>query len=521
MKRLIVLMVIALAAVSFVSAGAQGEASSAGDKPTLKVATHTGWASHMPPANNDLPVYAAYEELTGIHIEWENVQVSNYQEVMTARLAAGMDLPDIINMATLGDIAKYGRDGLIIPLNDLIEKHAPNIKAWWAEPENAIYKILDTSPDGNIYGVGGWVLPAFLSQGIMYNKIWLDKLGLEMPETTDEFVEVMRAFRDEDPNGNNKADEIPLIPANGTGYLQILGNAFGFEFSIVSEWQVDSSGDVYNSWATPRYKDYLTWMNLLYEEHLLDPEYASNNWDATYEKIGNDLVGTVTCWMTFAGRFSGTHPEADDKAGTKPIFVPGVPLEGPYGDQYLVRREVRGGGQMAITKDCDQPDVAMRWIDFIRNAPEALELQNFGIEGVTYNVVDGEIVPVDTPDKPFTTRLYEVGGGQPPFAHLQWQEGWKLRHPKWVLERHDELLPYYVSPTFPLIQATEDEQDVLNKYSTEVDTYHAEMFSKFVTGQEPLQNFDAYVANLKKVGLDELTEVRQQQYERYLELAGK
>jgi len=113
--------------VTFASGGSEGGAKAA-EKPTLKVLTHTGWAATLPPANNELPVYKEYERLTNIHIEWENIQATNYAEVVRPRLAAGTSLPDIINMSGLGDMAQYGRDGLIIAQNDLIEKYAPNIK---------------------------------------------------------------------------------------------------------------------------------------------------------------------------------------------------------------------------------------------------------------------------------------------------------------------------------------------------------------------------------------------------------
>ena len=76
-----------------------------------------------------------------------------------------MNLPDVINMSLLGDIGQHGRDGLIIPLNDLLEDHAPNINKWWNTGSNGIYKILDTSPDGNIYGVGNYVLPHYRVPG--------------------------------------------------------------------------------------------------------------------------------------------------------------------------------------------------------------------------------------------------------------------------------------------------------------------------------------------------------------------
>lgn len=101
-------MAVLTAALALVAAGAFGagmeEAAAPGELPTLQVATHTGWAATLAPASNDLPVYQELERLSGVRVEWENIQVKNYAEVMKARLAAGVNLPDVINMSLLGDI---------------------------------------------------------------------------------------------------------------------------------------------------------------------------------------------------------------------------------------------------------------------------------------------------------------------------------------------------------------------------------------------------------------------------------
>jgi len=503
----------------FASGGKEGAA--AGQKETLKVTTHTGWAAILKPASNDLPVYQAYEKLTNIHIEWENIQVANYTEVMRARLAAGTDLPDILNMAFTSDIGQYGRDGLIIPQEDLIEKYAPNIKKWYALPENQIYKVLDTSPDGHLYGVGGYVLPQFLSFGYLWNKPWLEKLGIKLyPETQADMVAALKAFRDKDPNGNGKKDEIPMTPAAGAGYISLLANQYGFEFQIASPYQVDSSGKVYWAYTHPRMKEYLAFLNMLYSEGLLDKAYATDSWTQTTEKIGNDTVGLIICWATFTQTYSAASKYGNTD-GSIPVFVNGPPIAGPTGDKYFTRREIAGGDAMAISKAAKKPEVAMRWIDFIRNSPEALALQNFGIEGSTYKMENGKVVPTPFPGKSFSDSILEVGSSQPPFTHLQWDVAWDLRFPKWSTDLDKSYAKFYKSPSFPMIQPTKDEQDTINKVSTDLNTYRDEMVGKFISGAEPIAKFDEFIAQLKKLGADDLTKVRQQQYDRYLKLTGK
>ncbi|CAI8019428.1 Lipoprotein LipO [Geodia barretti] len=337
-------MVVAMAATGAFGHGTE-EAAAPDELPTLHVATHTGWAALIGTGQQRSPVYQELERLSGVHIEWENIQVANYAEVMRARLAAAVNLPDVINMSLLGDIGQHGRDGLIIPLNDLLEEYAPNINS------------------------GAVVEPAVAGRG----------RHLEMPETQADMMTALRLFRDSDPNGNGENDEILIVPAAGRGYLRYLGNLYGFEYSIVSEYLVDD-GQVSWIFQSPRMKEYLTWLNELYTEGLLDKAYATDSWTETLEKVTNDRVGLITCWTTFARIYSGAHP-AGKPDGSIPMFENGPPIEGPYGDKFFVKREIYGGDQMGITKDAKQPEVAMHWIDFIRNSEEALMLQNFGIVG--------------------------------------------------------------------------------------------------------------------------------------------
>lgn len=525
--RFLTLLVILLGIVGIVGAFAagkqEGKASAPGQKETLTVVTHTGWAAVLKPANNDLPVYKELERLTNIHIEWENIVVANFNEVMRARTAAATKLPDIMNMSFATDIGQYGRDGLIIPQETLIDKYAPRIKKWYSEPQNQIYKIMDTSPDGHLYGVGGYVLPQFLSFQYLWNKPWLEKVGLKLyPETQAEMVTALKAFRDKDPNGNGKKDEIPLVPAAGGGYLNLLANQYGFEYQIASEFQVDAQGKVYWAYNQPKMKEYLAFLNMLYSEGLLDKAYATDSWTQTTEKIANDTAGLISCWATFAGQYSAASTKYGKPDMSVPVFVNGPPITGPYGDKYYTRREIAGGDKMGITKDCKKPEVAMRWIDFIRNSDEALALQNFGIEGVSYTKdASGKVSTISKPDKAFSDLLVELGGSQPPYTHLQWDVAWDLRFPKWATDNDKSYAKMYKSPSFPMIPTTKEEQDTLNKIIADINTYRAEMVGKFITGAEPIAKFDEFVAKLKQLGAEDLVKVRQSQYDRFLKLSGK
>ena len=105
-------------------------------------------------------------------------------------------------------ILDYGTQGVLVPLEDMIPTYAPNVALLMQQ--KPAFKSLITAPDGHIYALAtGAAAPwSDISWHLHINNDWLERLGLEMPTTTDEFYEVLLAFKNSDPNGNGDADEI-------------------------------------------------------------------------------------------------------------------------------------------------------------------------------------------------------------------------------------------------------------------------------------------------------------------------
>ncbi|MGV2788079.1 ABC transporter substrate-binding protein, partial [Clostridium perfringens] len=127
------------------------------------------------------------------------------------------------------ELVNYGTDGTILPLEDLIDQYAPNLKALLDRRPDIKSSI--TAPDGHIYGLPSWEENNLGTNPFFHviNKKWLDKLGLKMPQTLDEYTEALAAFKTQDPNGNGKADEIPLSFMHMQWCMDIAGifGAFG------------------------------------------------------------------------------------------------------------------------------------------------------------------------------------------------------------------------------------------------------------------------------------------------------
>ena len=494
-----------------------GSAPLVEEKTTLTIATHTGSLESLAPADNDLPIYQALEELTNVHIEWEVTPSATYQEVTSTRLAAGQDLPDIYNLTGISDYNELGKDGVILELTDLLEEYAPNTNAWLAEEDNRIFSALLRNTDGEIYAIQSWNVPDTLSVGIMYNKTWLDTLGEDVPTTYEELYELLVLFNQNDMNGNGLEDEIPLT--NAVPWMtNFMGNLFGLQLAFGNGYQADKDGVVTCDYIDERYKEYLTFMNQLYTEGLFDMEYLTNNWQITYEKIANDQVGAVIAWGTFAQTFNTMHP-AGDEDGSIAIFAPTIPLEGPYGDKYILRRIGLGGDPMAITKDCNDPATAMKWLDFVFAGEEAFTLQYWGIEGETYEVKDETKVKIQPESGTWEELMASIGGIQPPWAYRQSRENILALYQSYAAEADEIQQPYYKDP-FPQLPLTEEETETYNLYLTDITTYINEWQAKFITGQEPIDMFDEYVKALKNLNIDELIAINQARYDRYLDSIG-
>lgn len=165
---------------------------------------------------NDKLIFQRLEEDTNVHIDWTNYSSGDFAEKRNLDIASG-DLPDAIFNAAAGDydLLNWAESGVIIPLEDLIDEHMPNFKKILDEKPH--YRDLLTAPDGHIYSLPfieelgeGKESIHTVNDMAWINVEWLDNLGLDMPETTDELMTVLEAFKNDDPNGNGEADEIPF-----------------------------------------------------------------------------------------------------------------------------------------------------------------------------------------------------------------------------------------------------------------------------------------------------------------------
>lgn len=478
----------------------------------LTYAGPDNWYASASYASN-LEVWQEFEKRTGIKIKFEVMPQQQYDTSMQTRVAANQGLPDIIAVPPLwnSDTVKYADNGIIQPLNRLIGQYGVNIEKFFQEyPE---LKECIVAADGEIY-----TIPESTVQMNDYNfnmpiirQDWLDKLGLSVPQTWDEWYQVLKAFKTQDPNGNGKADEIGFY-AEGIAKTDFFAAAQGIPMSD-SGFMVDESGKVRYIPATQEYREMLSFVNRLYTEGLLELELGATKKE---EFINQDILGAHTHWSLITTRFNTSL----EKAGIAGKYAAVLPPRDEKGNTVVAKR-LPISLEYAITKDCKDSAAAIKWIDYVYASEEGLRLQAAGIEGKSYNMVDGKPVLSDWtlhhPDgiDPLNA-LRSLGAGGSVLYNQPWEIGEQL-YTEDALAFADQAKPY-VQETFPRILGTVEEENRIFAIMADMKTYCDEMIVKFAIGQEPLDGFDKFVDMLNGMGLEELLSIKQTQYDRLQEM---
>lgn len=457
----------------------------------------------------EAPIVKKVVEDSGISVEWQLIDFNSYADSVSPMLGSGQVDADIILLPDNDETQKYIKSGMFEPLSDHFDI-MPNYVKWLDEHPDT--KAAMTAQDGKIYYMpktddGKNFLPC-----VMYNQVWLDKAGKEMPATLDDFVELLRYFRDNDMNGNgDTADEIPMsVTASYLPYL--FAPAFGLD--LRSGFQGDESGKVTYAYADKeKYRAYVEFMRDLYEEGLLEVEYTSLTRDQVIERMSNDLTG-VGCDHSWAMSmmYSVVLPYYDGTAETG--FVGGRPLASDISEGFMIGQ--KGYGQMrGVNANSDNIELACKFLDFAYSEANQ-EMYCWGIEGESYTV-DAEGNKVYTEQASDNDWLQQLGIN-PQFvlpANTSKEATYALL-PDWHVEI-DLWQEQFVKDPWPFIYSTDEEAEVMNTYMADITTYAEENTTAFINGTKSLDTFDSYIAGFDALHLQDVLDVKQATYNRYLE----
>ena len=463
----------------------------------------------------DMPTLQAYEDITNIKFQYKTPPMDDFETNLNLAFASG-DIADIIYAAGSDNLTSamevdYGEQGILLPLEDLIDDYAPNLKKIFEE--NPDIKKSVTTLDGHIYSLPRISDDVWYRGPIWYNGEWLDALGVdELPETVDEFYDLLVRFRDEDPNGNGEADEIPISDHGMDGLRTFLLGAFG-----IKSWGIEEvDGIVRYAPITDNYKGYLEYMNKLYEEKLLDSEIFSQSDDQKKAKGQNNQIGVFTDFYSFF-----TTGETEEEALNNPLYMP---LTSEWTDEPLLPKNPGlNRGTFSITADNPNPEASIRWVDYFYS-PEGNAFINDGPEGIMWEWDENEEMRLElpVPDK-FDSREDWRGTLTPNYGILApslagpIEGAEQSKFDQFIDDETDEKYTPYAEVPFPLVYLTKEEQKEVNDIQVDVQSYVEQMEAKFITGVEPLDNWDKYVETIEKMDIDRYVEIQQEAYDRWNE----
>ncbi|WP_419182314.1 ABC transporter substrate-binding protein [Paenibacillus radicis (ex Xue et al. 2023)] len=527
MKAIAKVAGLSVVASTFILAGCSGgskPAATADPTKPEKLTNLVVWARMVPQAAlsiksyNENEVYKEMEKATGVKVDFQHPPQGQEKEQFNLMMTSGK-LPDVIEYAWStfpGGPEKAIKDNKIIKLNDLVDKYAPNFK-----------KLLDSHPDwkkqaltdeGSLFSFpfirGEKGLQVY--QGITVRKDWLDKLGLQMPTTIDEWYTVLKAFKEKDPNGNGKADEVPLlVTLNDFNKTHVFVGAWGLTNSFYKD-----GGKVKFGPIEPNYKEFLTTMNKWYKEGLIDKDFAATDGKVTDAKVtGNQLGTAIMATGGGIGKYMGlmASKNKDFKLGAAPYptLVKGQKPELGHSD-YAVTAQ-----GSAISINNKNPIETVKWLDYGYGEVGHM-LFNFGKEDVSYKMEKGypkftDLItknPEGMPMQQAMVKYNRAGYGEGPFVQdIRYMDQYASS------PEQQESLKIWTQPSnekmMPLVTPTKEESSKFASTMTDINTYKDEMIIKFIMGAEPLSSFDAYVKTIKGMGIDDAIKVQQAALERY------
>ena len=446
--------------------------------------------------------FSRMQELTGTSFQFSQYTDAEKWTERKQEILRGENLPDVLFKAELTgaetrDLYEAGR---IIDLAPYLEEYAPDL--WRLLEENPEWKKAVTLPDGAIPA-----LPSFNdlqnNDAMWINTAWLKKLGLEAPKTAEELTEVLRAFRDRDPNGNYQKDEVPLTFI-GMWELRFLGHAFGI---IDNDYYVTAKdGTVTSSLTSEENRAFLSWLHTMWEEGLLDA-----NGFSTTESIRQitDEKKAIPYGVLLS---------------SSPLTVVPVAALGQYSllepmtwNGERVYRDLLGDlvrGTFAVTSECREPEKLVSWVNLLYT-DEISRLAHYGKEGEDYLVGEGGYWEWNADARTageviLPENTISEGGVAPGLTDADFQLRYADEATRRNIEQLAALRAFCVKP-FPQVTLSAEDEKRIAEIQQDLSRYAEKAMACFVTGDTELtdENWAEFCRTAEEKGLSEMITIWQ------------
>lgn len=461
------------------------------------------------------------QEKFDVDIEFYHPPAAQESEQFNVMAASG-EFKDIVNFdwnQFSGGPVKAAQLGAIASLDDYLKKSMPNYAALLEENETINY--LSRAYDSKIY-----VIPTYTDNlitestfGPQIRKDWLDKLGLEVPTTFDEWHTVLTAFKTQDPNGNGVADEVPFV-ANSSASFLYMSSAFG---GANQDFYI-KDGKVVFGFAEPEYKEFLKIMSQWYKEGLIEKEYAVGDSSTETATMVSDKGGAFVgyCGSRMSKYMTGgreTNPNYTLVATQWPTVNKG---DTPYAGYQYQNKPGSAGKGLAFYAKNKNLEKTLEVIDYLYSE-EGSDLFNWGVLDETYTVKeDGS--------KQYTDLILKNPDGKTPveaicaYSFIQYPIVYKnseayIQMNSQFVEQADAMQLWAqadVSNIIPSLAVSPEGQAAITEVMDDIYNYRAEWLHKFIMGKEPIEKWDEVAATIREMGIQKACDAYQEAYDRYV-----
>lgn len=472
------------------------------------------------------------EELAqrNLKLDVEVVSRDQFLTVIQTRMASG-NLPDFVNISCLDDdtALKMAKGGMLLPLNKLLEENGgEEALAYIKEKLPFIIKRL-TADDGNFYWIPTASVmsyqgqPASTGGAMNIRKDWLDALELEVPTTAEGFKEVLHAFQDQDVNGNGANDEILYLDSVGSLFADGVSQWFGLGNGLVA-YDITNQ-QVVCPWYQDAVKEYLQYVKELIDEGLVDTSLiglASS--EQVDQRVAENSVSALSNWIM------ETWLEPTITGAENPLYMPIGPLNVLEGVEPYVMLEDPNTtfSKFAVSSSCKDPEAVADFLNYLFT-DEFAEFTVYGVEGESFQNTKGynELIGVypgankEAQVAEKKALLYDLVGYDAILPSIRYADlgseidsvaAEKADYQKEIIH-HEPMLAMDIK-TYQALP-TSEESTRLGEIRTDLETYSRELVSNLILGRSSLDEWDSYMEELKRLGLDEYIEINQRLCDRY------
>ncbi|MCU6794445.1 extracellular solute-binding protein [Paenibacillus sp. WQ 127069] len=512
---------IAMALTSVMLTGVVAGCSSAGNKPeatgdggtgAIKPATYTWLVGDRieGPIRQDWEIFKEIEKKTGAKIEFQAVPATSLEEKKKILIATN-SVPDIMHI-TNQEGREQGPEGVFLNLKTYLDK-APNIKKYFDENPEA--KALATAADGGIYTVPN--LDSYIG-GKGFDHAWylrkdlLDKYGLKVPTNMDEFYQVLKGLKQQNPD-SYPLTMFPPATEKKMGLYTVFLRAFTGIQGLIN---LNPDNDTYTFAGYQKgFKETLQYLNKLYSEKLLDPEYSL----LTRAQFDERLISNKS-FVTFVWKadIEDIAEKARKASGNAEYNMEGfMQVTAPNVKNYQFARSVVNVNGIALSNKVKDKEAAVKLLDFLVG-DEGKKLLSLGIEGKTYQMVDGKPRYLESfGTSPFNGLRKDYGvwfpgiGSDFALARLAWESALNPRTKK-VNEAYEPI----IVPAPRGYAKTKEEQELEKSKLSNLDKYMDQKMAEFVVGKTPVNDdtIKEFIDQTKKLGLDEILTMYNTAYKR-------